>query len=41
MWGIISFNSTSQQLSDYDSYFIDEKKNLRHIEFKKLAQGNR
>ena len=26
MWGIISFNSTSQQLSDYDSYFIDEKK---------------
>ena len=26
MWGIISFNSTSQQFSDYDSYFIDEKK---------------
>ena len=25
MWGIISFNSTSQQLSDYDSYFIHEK----------------
>lgn len=39
MWGIISFNSTSQQLSDYDSCFIDEKKTWGILNLRSLLKA--